>query len=651
MSLLFIKRITPMFKGKMAHLAGVAAVHLSLFAISCCLGFLLRFDFDIPQGQYAHLVYALAIWLAVKSVAFHILTMNRSTWRFVSLHDAMKLLYANMIGSAASVIAITFIAPPGFPRSIYLSDFLLCLLLTAGARVAHRIAAEALNTNEHSDQQRALIYGAGAAGIMLLRETRSNPSIGYRIFGFIDDDSSKKGMYIHGVRVLGVGDELAKSAAKYGIQHVLIALPSATGTQISKIVGYCAEAKLNFRTVPSLLEFINNENRVPIREVSVEDLLGRTQVRLEDANVRAKLQDKTVLVTGAAGSIGSELCRQIARFGPAVIVGYDVSETGLFYLNHEFRNSFTNVMFEPAIGSIQDTTRLNEVFEEYSIETVYHAAAYKHVPMMEGHLFEAIQNNVLGTYAVATTAGRFKVRDFVMISSDKAVRPTSVMGLTKRVAEILVSSLSNGQTNYVSVRFGNVLGSNGSVVPVFKQQIATGGPVTVTHPEMRRYFMSISEAAQLVLQASTMGKGGEIFVLDMGQPVRIVDLARKMILLSGRRPEEDIKIKFVGTRPGEKLCEELSTLEEETRATYHEKIRIFAGDGVRISDPEAWIEELRNICATRNQRVILDFRDLVADYNPSSNVLQWLVRANGVPLRFRNYGTTQSSPPLRASVG
>jgi len=648
---LFTERTTSMFKGKLAHLAEGTAMHLSLFAISGYLGFLLRFDFDIPQGQYAHLVYALAIWLAFKSVAFHVLRMDRSTWRFVSLHDATKLLYANVTGSVTSAVAIAFIAPSGFPRSIYLSDLSLCLLLTAGARVAHRLVSEALKTNGHSDQQRALIYGAGAAGIMLLRETRSNPSIGYKILGFIDDDSTKNGTYIHGVRVLGIGDELVKVTAKYGIQHVLIALPSATGAQITKIVGYCAAAKVNFRTVPSLSEIITNETSAPIRDVSVEDLLGRTQVLLEDTDVRAKLQDKTILVTGAAGSIGSELCRQIARFGPKVIVGYDFSETGLFYLDHEFRKSFPKLQFEAVIGSIQDTARLNEVFEEYDIETVYHAAAYKHVPMMECHLFEAIQNNVLGTYAVAATAGHFKVRDFVMISSDKAVRPTSIMGLTKRVAEILVSSLSNVQTKYVSVRFGNVLGSNGSVVPVFKQQIAMGGPVTVTHPEMRRYFMSISEAAQLVLQASTMGKGGEIFVLDMGQPVRIVDLARQMILLSGRRPDADIKIEFVGTRPGEKLCEELSTFEEESRPTYHEKIRIFAGDGVRIPDPEAWVEELRDICTARNQRVILEFRELVADYNPSSNVLQWLVLANGVPTRFRNYGTTQSLPTLRASTG
>ena len=638
-----------MWKGKLVHWAEVAAVDRSLFVFSGYCGFLLRFDFNIPQGQYVHVVYALAIWLVFKSVAFHVLTMNRSTWRFVSLRDATMLLYANVTGSVLSAVAITFIAPPGFPRSIYLSDLSLCLLLTAGARVAHRIVAEALNMNGQSDQRRALIYGAGAAGIMLLRETRSNPSIGYSIFGFIDDDPTKKGMYIHGVRVLGVGEELVKVAAKFGIQHVLIALPSATGTQITKIVGYCAAARLNFRTVPSLSEIINNETSAPTREVSVEDLLGRTQVLLEDADVRTKLRGNIVLVTGAAGSIGSELCRQIARFGPKVIVGYDVSETALFYLDHEFRKSFPNLTFEPVIGSIQDTARLKEVFEEYDIETVYHAAAYKHVPMMECHLFEAIQNNVLGTYAVAATAGRFKVRDFVMISSDKAVHPTSIMGLTKRVAEILVSSLSNGQTKYVSVRFGNVLGSNGSVIPVFKQQISAGGPVTVTHPEMRRYFMSIPEAGQLVLQASTMGRGGEIFVLDMGQPVKIVDLARKMILLSGRRPDEDIKIKFVGTRPGEKMCEELSTFEEGTRPTYHEKIRIFAGDGVRIPDPEAWVDELRNMCDARNQRVILEFRELVADYNPSSNVLQWLVLANGVPTRFRNYGTAQSS--LRASAG
>jgi FlaA1/EpsC-like NDP-sugar epimerase len=392
-----------------------------------------------------------------------------------------------------------------------------------------------------------------------------------------------------------------------------------------KILNHCASAQLSFQTVPGLSEGVcNGRALAPIRDVAVADLLGRTQISLDDANVRAKFENQAILVTGAAGSIGSELCRQIARFKPRLLVGLDVSETGLFHLQRDMCASFRDVRFEPVIGSILNTRRLREVFETHGFASVFHAAAYKHVPLMESHVFEALENNVLGTYNVAATAERFGVKDFVLISSDKAVRPTSIMGLTKHIAELIVSSLQNGSTTYVSVRFGNVLDSNGSVVSIFKQQIAAGGPVTVTHPEMRRYFMTIPEAAQLVLQASTMGRGGEVFVLDMGQPMKIVDLARNMILLSGRRPE-DIGIEFTGTRPGEKLYEELSALEEETLATYHEKIRIFSGDRTRIPNPDAWIETATKMCHKRDMRLILVLKNLVNDYNPSSHVLKRLI--------------------------
>jgi FlaA1/EpsC-like NDP-sugar epimerase len=611
-------------RGKLRPI-GIAVVHAFLFAASGYSAFLLRFEFAIPSWQIEHLVYGLVIWLVVKTVVFELFAANRGTWRFVSMPDAFTLLFANVVGSFASVIVIRLVAPPGFPRSIYLIDLALCLLLTAGIRLVVRMLAEASITLRRSDDRCALIYGAGTGGVMLLRETRANPTIGYKVCGFVDDNPSMTGLSVHGVRVFGTGDALKRVAAKHGVQHVLIAIPSATGPQMVKILNHCAAANLNFRTVPALAEAVNNNaSLAPIRDVAVEDLLGRTQVSLEDANVRAKLENQAVLVTGAAGSIGSELCRQIARFSPSRLVGFDVSETGLFYLGRELARSFPNVPFEPAIGSMLDQTRLTELFKSQRFSTVFHAAAYKHVPLMESHVFEAFQNNVLGTYNVAAMAARFGVGDFVLISSDKAVRPTSVMGLTKHVAELLVSSLQNGTTKYVSVRFGNVLGSNGSVVTIFKEQIAAGGPVTVTHPEMRRYFMTIPEAAQLVLQASTMGRGGEVFVLDMGQPMKIVDLAQNMILLSGRRPD-DIRIEFTGVRPGEKLYEELSTLEEETLPTYHKQIRIFSGDRTRISEPSAWTEEMNRMCQRRDFRLIVVLKNLVADYNPSSHILQRLM--------------------------
>jgi FlaA1/EpsC-like NDP-sugar epimerase len=349
-------------------------------------------------------------------------------------------------------------------------------------------------------------------------------------------------------------------------------------------------------------------------------------VRLEETQIRGTLQGKVVLVTGAAGSIGSELCRQIARFHPAGIVGFEIAESPLFEIDLEMRQAFPKVPFYPEIGSIQNRARLDEVLRRYAPSVVYHAAAYKHVPLMETHVFEAIENNVFGTYNVAVAAAEHGVEDFVMISSDKAVRPTNVMGATKRVAELLLLALQNGRTKYVAVRFGNVLGSNGSVIPIFKKQIAAGGPVTVTHPDMRRFFMTIPEACQLVLQAAAIGEGGQICVLDMGELVKIVDLARNLILLSGLRPEQDIKIQFTGMRPGEKLYEELSTMLEDTAPTAHEKIRIFMGNGMAEGDIEMWLLCLREACETRDVgRLVVALKEIVLDYNPSAHLLKRIV--------------------------
>ena len=364
-----------------------------------------------------------------------------------------------------------------------------------------------------------------------------------------------------------------------------------------------------------------------IREVSVDDLLGRVPVQLEEKQIRGALEGKVVLITGAAGSIGSELCRQIARFGPAKIVGFEIAESPLFEIDREMRQAFPDVPFFPEIGSIQNRARIDEVLSKYTPSAIYHAAAYKHVPLMETHVFEAVENNVFGTYNMAVAAAEHGVEDFVLISSDKAVRPTNVMGATKRVAELLLLALQNGRTKYVAVRFGNVLGSNGSVIPIFKKQIAAGGPVTVTHPEMRRFFMTIPEACQLVLQTSAIGKGGQICVLDMGQPVKIVDLARNLILLSGLKPDEDIKIKFTGVRPGEKLYEELNTLLEDTVPTAHEKIRIFIGNGMPSGDIHTWLGLLHDICEARDTgRLVVALKEIVLDYNPSIYLLKHIVQ-------------------------
>jgi FlaA1/EpsC-like NDP-sugar epimerase len=385
------------------------------------------------------------------------------------------------------------------------------------------------------------------------------------------------------------------------------------------------------QTIPGLGDIIEGSGLSgQIREVAVEDLLGRTPVRLQENSIRSTLEGKMVLVTGAAGSIGSELCRQIARFRPMGIVGFEIAESPLFEIDREMRQLFPAVPFYPEIGSIQDRTRLDEVFSQYRPAVVYHAAAYKHVPLMETHVFQAIENNVFGTYNVALAAAAHNVDDFVLISSDKAVRPTNVMGATKRVAELLLQTLQNGGTQYVIVRFGNVLGSSGSVIPIFKKQIATGGPVTVTHAEMRRFFMTIPEASQLVLQAAAIGKGGQICVLDMGQPVKIADLARDLILLSGLKPEQDIRIEFTGMRPGEKLCEELSTLLENTVPTDHNKIRIYAGNGMLHGDVESWLDSLHEICIARDLgRLVMVLKETVLDYNPSTDLLKRVILPRG----------------------
>jgi FlaA1/EpsC-like NDP-sugar epimerase len=411
---------------------------------------------------------------------------------------------------------------------------------------------------------------------------------------------------------------------KHKVDTVLIAIPSASGEHMTRILRHCQEAGVSFKTVPGLGEIVRANNlSKQIRDVAVEDLLGRNPARLDEQQISGKLEGKVILVTGAGGSIGSELCRQIARFGPKMIVGYEISENALFHLNQEMKEDFPGVAFRPEIGSVQKPERLSEVLDQHQPSILYHAAAYKHVPMMEAHMFEALENNVFGTYHTGLAAARHELEDFVLISTDKAVRPTSIMGATKRVAELAVNSLQNGGTRFVSVRFGNVLGSNGSVIPLFKKQIAAGGPVTVTHPEMQRYFMTIPEASQLVLQASTMGRGGEIFVLDMGKPVNIVDLARNLILLSGLRPEDDIRIKFIGIRPGEKLYEELHTFEESTLPTRHEKVKIFAGPPIDCNEMRRLLETLRQLCDVRDvPQLILQLKHMVPDYNPSSDVLR-----------------------------
>ncbi|MCX6634581.1 MAG: nucleoside-diphosphate sugar epimerase/dehydratase [Acidobacteria bacterium] len=611
-------------------------VELCVFAASGTLAFLLRFDFRVPGNYLVHLGAGVCVWMVAKGLVFQLLRLDRG-WRFLSLYDLTRLGAGNLAGSAAGAAGILLIAPAGFPRSIYVLDLLICFVFTGGLRVFARMMADALKPRVMpGERKRTLIYGAGDAGELLLREIRQNPALPYEVAGFVDDDGKKKGLSIQGTKVLGCGPDLARIATHRGVDLVLIAIASASGAQMTQVLRRCHEAGVSYKT---------NGLARQIRDVAVEDLLGRTPVRLEQSAISARLGGRVVLVTGAAGSIGSELCRQIARFGPAAIVGFEIAESPLFELDREMRQAFPETPFYPEIGSIQNRARVEEVVRQYSPSVIYHAAAYKHVPLMEAHIFEAVENNVFGTYNVAVVAAECGVEEFVLISSDKAVRPTNVMGATKRVAELLLLALQGDKEvscgtevprglkptlRFVAVRFGNVLGSTGSVIPIFKKQIAAGGPVTVTHPEMRRFFMTIPEACQLVLQAAAIGEGGQICVLDMGEPVKIVDLARDLILLSGLRPDEDIKIEFTGMRPGEKLYEEVSTMLEDTAPSAHEKIRIFVGNGMPEGDVMTWLDYLREICAERDAgRLVVTLKEIVPDYSPSTHLLKRVIETRG----------------------
>ena len=585
--------------------------------VSAVTAFLLRFDFRIP-AFYVHILFlAAGVWLPVKLLFFRILGMDRRWARYVSIPDLVRFSLSNLLASFVSLLILVPVGGGAVPRSVYAIDFLLCVMLAAALRVGVRLASESNHAPKPGFHRKlTIVYGAGNAGASLVHDLSRDPAAKYDVCGFVDDNPQKRGLVLQGAKVLGNGDDLEAIAVKYEVDLVLIAIPSATGPQMKQILERCTAIGVPYKTIPALAEIIEEAGLArQIRDVAVEDLLGRTPVNLEHDRISDRIEGQTILVTGAAGSIGSEICRQIARFRPAAVVGVEIAESPLFNLGLEIARDFPGVVLHQEIGDIRNKLRLREIFDRHRPSVVYHAAAYKHVPLMEAHVFEAVENNVFGTLNVVEAARAYDVSEFVMISSDKAVRPASVMGATKRLAELLVRSLQPPGGRYVSVRFGNVLGSNGSVVPIFKDQISRGGPVTVTHPDMRRYFMTIPEACQLVLQASTMGKGSEIFVLDMGQPVRIVDLARNLILLSGFRPDHDIKIEFTGRRPGEKLFEELNEHAEGLVPTHHEKIHIFEGAAKPWNELDCWLNQLRDCCLRRDtEGLFCGLSEVVPEY-------------------------------------
>jgi FlaA1/EpsC-like NDP-sugar epimerase len=586
----------------------------------------IRLDFALDTEAWNLLLPVLMVALPIKLCVFFVGGLHKGSWRHAALPDLTRIGVVNVSASLLMASVVTAGEGNRFPRSAYLIDFLICFLSTAATRYSVRLYNEAFRPVLNNGR-RILIYGAGTAGITLLREIRANRSLGVHVIGFIDDNPSIRSMRIMGVPVLGGGRELAGIVDRHrrrrrNIEEVIIAMPSATGRRMREAHANCRAANVHCRTMPSIGDLLTGKYlSAQLRDISLDDLLGREQIRLEEDKIQQSIAGKRILITGAAGSIGSELCRQVACFLPARLVIFDQAESELFKIDQELCQKHPDLDVVPIIGDIRDVFTVEDAVRKHSIKSIYHAAAYKHVPMMEAHVMEAVWNNVIGTWNLAEVARQCRVGSFVMISSDKAVNPTSVMGATKRIAELIVvaaSKCNDNVTNFVSVRFGNVLGSNGSVVPTFSAQIAAGGPVTVTHPEMRRYFMSIREAVQLVLQASTMGKGSEIFVLDMGEPVRILDLANNMIQLAGLVPNEDIEVRITGLRPGEKLFEEIALEGENIRPTYHDKIRIFKGTEI---EPELLSNWLRNLHLAMDQRdeesILRHFSELVPEYKPA----------------------------------
>lgn len=552
----------------------VVIAHVLIWSSAYVAAFLLRFDGDIPARYLsAAYVWWLVPLIGMRLVGYAHYGLFQGMWRYTGQRDLIDLTKATALTSATFALTVLFAGARSFPRSILLTEFILSVVLVGGVRFANRTFAQATRRVHSHASRRMLIIGAGDAGEALLREVQRSMGGRVETIGFLDDNPRKHGMHIHGVSVLGGTGQARAIIDEYDVQEVALAMPSLAGQELRRVLDAIG-SHVEVRTIPGLDHLVDGQVTVSqLREVAIEDLLGRDPVALDTEQLSEMLRDEVVLVTGAGGSIGSELCRQVLRFRPSMLILVEQAENALYQIHRELRGLTGPTELVPRIADITDRARLDHLFATLRPGVVIHAAAHKHVPMMEWNPSEAVKNNVGGTRLVADLAHEHQARRFVMVSTDKAVNPTSVMGCTKRVAELYVQSMAQiSPTRFTTVRFGNVLGSNGSVIPLFKEQIQRGGPVTVTHPDMERYFMTIPEASQLVLQAASMARSGEVYVLDMGEPVKIVTLARDLIRLSGLEVDKDIRIEFVGVRPGEKLFEELSTDQEQSTRTKHEKI-------------------------------------------------------------------------------
>jgi len=601
--------------------------------VSLILSFVLRFGKG--WGIYFNIYRELFIYLSISFLLFALIfKLYRRIWRYLSIGDLFLIAEVVTGGIFVSVLYLSWMKGIAFPRTIVALTWFFSLALVGGSRLVWRLYCERKGGFKRREE-RLLIVGAGDAGEVISREIIRRPDLG-NLVGFVDDDKEKIGKRIHNRKVLGSVEEINDILEKEQVDMLIIAIPTAGGKEIRRIIDNIKNKEVKIKILPGLYELVDGKVSVSrIREVRIEDLLGREPVELNLEEISGYLKDKRVLVTGGGGSIGGELARQICRFGPKKLILLDHSENGLFHINLELEGKWPGVEIELVVADIRDRKKMDKIFRKYEPEVVFHAAAHKHVPMMEYHPDEAIMNNIIGTKNVAELAERHGAERFVFISTDKAINPTSVMGASKSVAEMMVKDLgsrdigveeSENKTKFVAVRFGNVLESNGSVVPMFKKQIAEGGPITVTSSEVKRYFMTLPEASQLVIQAGALGKGGEVFVLDMGEPMKILDLARELIRLSGFVPKEDIEIKFVGLRPGEKMFEEILTEKERGRVlgdTGHEKIFIAQVEEVDGGKLEKDIRELEALSREMDtEGIIKKLQEVVPTYKPNRDMLK-----------------------------
>ena len=581
---------------------------------------ILRFNGHVEMEYLSHMNAMMIFVILIGLVIFMINKLYHSLWQFASIVELKNILLATLSSSVINVVLYE-LTQNSLPRSCYIIYFLLLTMCVGGSRFSYRLLRFYSNKGKAKrDLERVMIIGAGSAGEKIYREIATAPQVYKEVICFVDDNVEKHQRSLHNVPIVGSRDKIIEASKEYKIDEILVAMPSADEKELADILNICKETKCKIKKLPGIYQMLNGDVHLSdFKEVEIKDLLGREPIEVNLEEIMGYVTDKVVMVTGGGGSIGSELCRQIAAAKPKQLIIVDIYENNAYDIQLELKHDYPELNLETLIASVRNTKKIDELFKQYHPDIVYHAAAHKHVPLMEDSPNEAVKNNVFGTLNVARAADKYKTKKFILISTDKAVNPTNVMGATKRMCEMIVQTMNNrSDTEYVAVRFGNVLGSNGSVIPLFKKQIKNGGPVTVTHPDIIRYFMTIPEAVSLVLQAGAYAKGGEIFILDMGKPVKIADMARNLIKLSGYEPDIDIKIEYTGLRPGEKLYEELLMKEEGLQDTPNHLIHI--GKPIEM-DEDVFLEKLVHLKKevyeeTNDIRHLI--KDIVPTYHPKA---------------------------------